>query len=93
MRCAQCSGEALNETDLKAKFRMLGIGYKEFGDLSSNAYGVSQCQFEAVERFKGFQCTTCGKVFCLACIKLHAQSHANGGRACMACGGMFGYYR
>jgi hypothetical protein len=92
-KCEVCDGEALSESELKARFKKLGIGYQEFGDQSSNPYGVSQHDFDAIERLKGFQCMDCGKVFCLDCVKRHAKPHPNGGRACMACGGMFGHYR
>lgn len=89
MQCEQCGGEAVNETELIARFKRLGIGYKEFGDQSSNPYGVSQRNFDAIERLKGFQCKECGNVYCINCIKLDAKPHPNGGRACMSCGGMF----
>ena len=72
MQCEQCGGEAVNETELIARFKRLGIGYKEFGDQSSNPYGVSQRNFDAIERLKGFQCKECGNVYCMNCIKLDA---------------------
>lgn len=46
-----------------------------------------------IEGQSGYYCSACGKKYCKGCLESRAPSHANGGKACPACGGSFAIMR
>ncbi len=48
-------------------------------------------KLSAVNR-TGYQCTGCGKLFCLNCMEQKAPPYPGGGKACPLCGASIGYW-
>lgn len=81
-RCQRCGGEVFSESGLVAAARALGM------DVVDDSIVVPRTEArrgEELEGQKGFQCCSCGRVYCMGCILKAAPAHRNGGKACFEC--------
>lgn len=49
-------------------------------------------KFEEIDDLRGFQCSSCGAVYCRHCLETKAPANPRGGKSCAKCRGNIGYY-
>lgn len=77
-RCARCADSLLSREQV-----MTEQGYLvQLG--KSDAARV-------LEQRSGYRCQSCGRTYCRGCLERAGVPHPEGGVACPACGGRFGY--
>lgn len=85
--CLRCGSEVLTVKDLVSAARELGMD--AVGD-SVIVRSTEAHKGEKLEARKGFQCTSCSRIYCLGCILQSAPPHRNGGKACFECRSNYG---
>lgn len=80
--CKRCGHPALSVAGLEDAGRRAGILVTNDTIITS---AFDSRRGEDFENQKGFECSSCGNVYCMECILAAAPSHSNGGKGCFEC--------
>ena len=83
--CDRCAKRVLREVEYLEECSKAGLVLVN-GNLYGNDNSGGKVEiYEQLQNQKGFQCSSCSTVYCLACLFNFAPSHPNGGKACFKC--------
>ena len=87
--CEKCGAKTLRQSQFLDECGKAGLVI-----IDGNLFGGRNDQkkveiYRKLENQKGFRCSACSGIYCMACLFSFAPAHSNGGKACFKCNGRF----